>query len=286
MNNLKVFNNIQFGKLTVIIKNNKPYLEAISVATILGYSNPRDAIIRHCKKEGVVFHDVGVVSGHRLDNSEVIQYVSKKFIDEGNVYRLILKSKLPNAAKFEEWVMDEVLPSIRQHGAYMNEDIINKTLEDPNFIIKLATKLKEEKEKRIISEEKVEKLESHIIKNNHYTNFGKKISCTEDTITIGEFAKVLNNNYINIGRNRLYEILRDDGYLIKTGKEKNKPKQKYIEQGLFKLKECFVNTRDGEVLTTKTLITGKGQKYFEKRVSDMKYFADTLLKRSEFFRYN
>ena len=148
MDNLKVFENDEFGQLSVIVKNNKEYIEAIEVATILGYSNPRDAISRHCNEEGVVFSDVRVVTGIKKDNSKAFKVVTKKFIDEGNLYRLIIKSKLPSARRFEKWVMDEVLPSIRKHGAYMSEEAINKTLDDPDFIIEMATKLKYEREQR------------------------------------------------------------------------------------------------------------------------------------------
>ena len=106
MNKLKIFKNEEFGQLSVIVKNNKEYIEAIEVATILGYSNPRDAINRHCDKDGVVFSDVRVVTGIKKDNSKAFKVVTKKFIDEGNLYRLIIKSKLPSARRFEKWVMD------------------------------------------------------------------------------------------------------------------------------------------------------------------------------------
>ena len=262
MDNLKVFENDEFGQLSVIVKNNKEYIEAIEVATMLGYSNPRDAITRHCNEEGVVFSDVGVVTGIRKDNSEIIQVVTKKFIDEGNLYRLIVKSKLPSAKKFEKWVMEEVLPSIRKHGAYMSEEVISKTLDNPDFIIEIATKLKYERQQRKLLEEKAKSLEATIIIDKPYTNFGKTIATSSDAITIGQFAKVLNNNNINIGRNRLFTILRDNGYLIKVGKDKNMPKQVYVKQGLFKVAESVVKTVKGELLTATTLITGKGQMYF------------------------
>ena len=262
MDNLKVFENDEFGQLSVIVKNNKEYIEAIEVATILGYSNPRDAVNRHCDEDGVVFSDVGVVTGIRKDNSEIIQVVTKKFIDEGNLYRLIVKSKLPSAKKFEKWVMEEVLPSIRKHGAYMSEEVISKTLDNPDFIIEIATKLKYERQQRKLLEEKAKSLEATIIIDKPYTNFGKTIATSSDAITIGQFAKVLNNNNINIGRNRLFTILRDNGYLIKIGKDKNMPKQIYIKQGLFKVAESVVKTVKGELLTATTLITGKGQMYF------------------------
>lgn len=269
MNKLKIFKNEEFGQLSVIVKNNKEYIEAIEVATILGYSNPRDAINRHCDKDGVVFSDVGVVTGLRKDNSQAFQVVTKKFIDEGNLYRLIIKSKLPSAKRFEKWIMDEVLPSIRKHGAYMSEDVINKTLDDPDFIIEMATKLKYEREQRKLLEEKANHLEASITIDKPYTNFGKSIATSSDAITIGQFAKVLNNNNINIGRNRLFSILRDSGYLIKCGKDKNMPKQVYVKQGLFQVSEQIVKTVEGELLTATTLITGKGQMYFLDLLSNL-----------------
>lgn len=269
MNKLKIFKNEEFGQLSVIVKNNKEYIEAIEVATILGYSNPRDAINRHCDKDGVVFSDVGVVTGFRKDNSKAFQVVTKKFIDEGNLYRLIIKSKLPSAKRFEKWIMDEVLPSIRKHGAYMSEEVINKTLDDPDFIIEMATKLKYERGQRRLLQEKAEHLEASITIDKPYTNFGKSIATSSDAITIGQFAKVLNNNNINIGRNRLFSILRDNGYLIKCGKDKNMPKQVYVKQGLFQVSEQIVRTVEGELLTATTLITGKGQMYFLDLLSNL-----------------
>ena len=269
MNELKIFENEEFGQLSVIVKNNKEYIEAIEVATILGYSNPRDAVNRHCDEDGVVFSDVGVVTGIRKDNSKAFQVVTKKFIDEGNLYRLIIKSKLPSAKRFEKWVMEEVLPSIRKHGAYMSEEVINKTLDNPDFIIEIATKLKYEREKRKLLEEKAKCLEATITIDKPYTNFGKSIATSSDAITIGQFAKVLNNNNINIGRNRLFSLLRDNGYLIKSGKDKNMPKQAYVTQGLFKVSESIVRTVEGELLTATTLITGKGQMYFLDLLSNL-----------------
>ena len=269
MNKLNIFKNEEFGQLSVIVKNNKEYIEAIEVATILGYSNPRDAINRHCDKDGVVFSDVGVVTGFRKDNSKAFQVVTKKFIDEGNLYRLIIKSKLPSAKRFEKWIMDEVLPSIRKHGAYMSEEVINKTLDDPDFIIEMATKLKYEREQRRLLQEKAEHLEASITIDKPYTNFGKSIATSSDAITIGQFAKVLNNNNINIGRNRLFSILRENGYLIKCGKDKNMPKQVYVKQGLFQVSEQIVRTVEGELLTATTLMTGKGQMYFLDLLSNL-----------------
>ena len=228
----------------------------------LGDQNPRGAILRHCKEEGVLFQDVRVVTGVKKDGSNAEKVVSKKYISEGNLYRLIMKSKLPNAINFENWIMDEVIPEIRKHGAYLNDDVIEKTLKDPDFIIHLATELKKERKEKLMAQRKVENLEAIITIDTPYTNFGKKVAVSSDAITIGQFAKLLRNNDIVIGRNRLFTLLRDRGYLIKKGKDKNMPKQTYLEQGLFKIAENVVKTVEGEILSTTTLVTGKGQMYF------------------------
>lgn len=133
MNELKIFGNEQFGKVRVVVINNKPHMCASDVAKALGYSNAYDAVKRHCR--AIVKHDTPI--------SRKIQAIT--FIPEGDVYRLITHSKLPQAEKFESWVFDEVLPTIRKHGAYMTENTIEKALTDPDFLIKLATQLKEEK---------------------------------------------------------------------------------------------------------------------------------------------
>ena len=266
---LKRFENAEFGQLSVIVKDGKEYMDGIHVATMLGYLNPRDAIARHCTEAGVVFHDTGVVTGKKADGSDSIQYFKRKYINEGTVYRLIMKSKLPSAQRFEKWVMEEVLPNIRKHGAYMNEDVINQTLENPDFLIELAMKLKEEKERKRLAEEKAKMLENTIAMDKPYTDFGKSLATCEDAITIGQFAKILSNNDIEVGRNRLFSWFRDNGYLIKVGKDKNMPKQIYVKQGLFKVAESIVKTVKGELLTATTLITGKGQMYFLELFSNL-----------------
>ncbi|MGL6108089.1 phage antirepressor KilAC domain-containing protein [Romboutsia sp.] len=265
MNNLMVFSNEEFGDVNVISINNKEYFEATPIAKALGYINPRDAILRLCYEEGVVFSDVGVVTGTKGDGSEVFQHVSKKFIDEGNVYRLIIRSKLPSAKKFERWLMDHVLPSIRKNGVYMNDEAIEQTLNNPDFIIQMANKLKSEKEQRMAQQKRADTLEAIITLDKPYTNFAKRIEASSDSITVGQFAKLLNNNNVKIGRNRLFSWFRDNGYFIKNGKDKNMPKQIYIDQGLFSICERVVNTVEGEILATTTLITGKGQMYFEQQ---------------------
>lgn len=128
MNDLKVFSNSEFGELGVLVIDGKEWFPAHQCAKILGYSNPRDAVHRHCKTEGVVKHD-GVSYTTNQHGVTTQQAVEIKYINEGNLYRLIVSSKLPKAEKFERWVFEEVLPSIRHNGGYVPnaEELIAKT---------------------------------------------------------------------------------------------------------------------------------------------------------------
>lgn len=188
---------------------------------------------------------------------------NKKFINESGIYSLIFGAARQGnnpeirekAKEFKRWVTGEILPSIRKHGAYMTQKTIEKALTSPDFLIQLATKLKEEQEAR-------RKLEEQIEQDRPYTNFAKSIANSSDAITFGEFAKILHNNGIKIGRNRLFNWMRENGYLIKKGREKNVPMQQYVEQGLFQVKESVIHTIDKDLIRTTTLITGKGQLHF------------------------
>lgn len=149
MNELQVFQNSQFGNLEILTIEGKEWFPAIQVAEILGYSNPRDAVERHTKKRGVVKHDVIDKLGRKQN---------KKFIDEGNLYRLITRSKLPQADEFEEWVFEEVLPSIRKHGIYATDNVIEQTIKNPDYIIHVLTEFKKEREGRLVAEQQVNEL--------------------------------------------------------------------------------------------------------------------------------
>lgn len=149
MNELQVFQNSQFGNLEILTIEGKEWFPAIQVAEILGYSNPRDAVERHTKKRGVVKHDVIDKLGRKQN---------KKFIDEGNLYRLITRSKLPQADEFEEWVFEDVLPSIRKHGLYATDNVIEQTIQNPDYIIHVLTEFKKEREGRLVAEQQVNEL--------------------------------------------------------------------------------------------------------------------------------
>ncbi len=146
-NNLQVFKNTEFGELGVLVIDGKEYFPASECARILGYSNPRDAILRHCKPEGVVKHD-GVSLTTNQYGISTEQMVEKTYITEGNLYRLIIRSKLPAAERFERWIFDEVLPTIRKHGLYATEKVLDEMLADPDYGIRLFSELKAERQRR------------------------------------------------------------------------------------------------------------------------------------------
>lgn len=242
MKDLTVFNP-EFGSIRTAIIDDKPYFCASDVAKALGYSNANDAVMRHCR--AIVKHDTPI--------SGKMQEIN--FISEGDVYRLIVKSKLPSAEKFESWVFDEVLPSIRKHGAYMTEQTIEKALESPDFLIKLATKLKEEKAARKLAEETLEQQQPLV-------DFANKVSESSNLINMGKMAKLLSDENIKIGRNTLFSWLRKEKILMKD----NIPYQKYIDNGYFEVKESTYETPYGVKSQQVTLVTGKGQIYITEKL--------------------
>lgn len=252
MNKIQIFQNEQFGKVRITMnENDEPLFCLADVAKALGYSNPAKAVIDHCK--GVTVLETPTQSG--------IQPI--KYGKESEVYRLTMKSKLPNAEKFQDWVCDEVLPSIRKHGAYMTQETLEKALTSPDFLIRLATNLKEEKQKRIEAEQKAELAEQTIKSNAPKVLFADAVSTSQRSCLVAELAKVLQQNGVNIGQNRLFTWMRENGYLCSKGQYYNQPTQKSMDLGLFELKQTTINKPDGSILvSTTTKVTGKGQVYF------------------------
>jgi prophage antirepressor len=246
MNELKVFNNNEFGDVRVVEVDNEPWFVGKDVAEILGYSNPRKALIDHVDNE-----DKGVT---KCDTLGGIQEITT--INESGLYSLILSSKLPNAKKFKKWVTNEVLPSIRKHGAYMTDNTLEEALTSPDFLIRLATELKNEKEARKKAEDKIAEDKPKVL-------FAEAVNASSTSILIGDLAKILKQNGYDTGQKRLFEILRNKGFLMKTGSSKNMPTQKAMEMGLFEVKETTINNPDGSIRITKTTkVTGAGQQYF------------------------
>ena len=240
MNELQIFKSEKFGEIEILVENGKEYFPATEVAKILGYKDPNKAINTHCKKDGWVIRPVI----DRLGRTQ-----EKKFINEGNLYRLITKSNLPQAEVFESWVFDEVLPSIRKTGMYATDELLN----NPDLAIKAFTRLKEEQEKRMQLEKQIEDQAPAVA-------FANSLSVSDDCILVREMAKLLKQKGINTGEDRLFKYFRANGYLIsKKGSDWNLPTQKSMNLGLFVIKEGTRQSASEGVKITKTpKITGKG----------------------------
>lgn len=246
MNNIQLFTNPEFGEVRTLTINDEPYFVGKDVAGILGYQNASKALADHVDDED------------KLNNVSLSSLGQRGgwLINESGLYSLILSSKLPTAKKFKHWVTSEILPAVRKHGAYMTPETIEKTLNDPDFIIGLATKLKEEQERS-------RELAADNLRMKPKEIFADAVSVSEDAILIGALAKILKGNGVDIGQKRLFKWMRDEGYLIKGGRDVNAPTQKSMNLGLFKVKERTINNPDGSTrLTRTTLVTGKGQLYF------------------------
>lgn len=246
MNTITTFENTEFGSVRTAIVNGEVMFVGKDVADILGYQNGSRDINRHVDEEDR--HKVMFFDGNQ-DKETII-------INESGLYSLILSSKMPNAKKFKRWVTNEVIPSIRKHGTYMTSEVLENAITNPDFFIKLATKLKIEKERRLQLENKVKKDKPKVL-------FAQAVETAQNSILIGDLAKLLKQNGIEIGQKRLFEYLRQNGYLIKCGISKNMPTQKAMELSLFEVKERTISNPDGSIRITRTTkVTGKGQTYF------------------------
>ena len=233
---ISTFNNSEFGEIRTIQNDSGILFCGSDVARALGYARPADAISAHCK--GVCVLPTPSAGG--VQNT--------KFITEGDVYRLIAHSKLPGAERFERWVFDEVLPSIRKHGAYLTEDVLEQALTSPDFLIELATRLKTEKAKN------AQLTVSNQIMQPKTDYFDMLVD--RNLLTgIRDTAKEL-----GIRQNDFVRFLLDKGYLFRTKKGKLRPYATYVDSGLFEMKE-FVNDKTG-YMDTQTLITPKGKETF------------------------
>ena len=209
----------------------------------------RKAMSRMNEKQVLKISNSDVTNNHirKLNNA------GENFLTESGVYKLVFKSRKPNAEKFTDWVTDEVLPSIRKHGMYAVDDLIN----DPDLVIKAFTALKEEKTRNKMLQADNERMRPKEI-------FADAVATSQTSILIGDLAKLLKQNGVETGQKRFFEWLRENGYLIKRkGADWNMPTQKAMELGLFEVKESAVNNPDGSVRINKTTkVTGKGQQYF------------------------
>lgn len=243
MQQLFNFNGQQVRTVTI---NDEPYFVGKDVATILGYKSPSVAISKNVpdKYKGVT--EMETPGGKQ----------KLVIISEAGLYKLAFKSHAPQAERFTDWIASEVLPAIRKHGAYMTPQTIEKALLNPDTIINLATQLKREQEQRKQLQAENEQMKPKAL-------FADAVSTSNSSILIGQLAKILRQNGVNIGQNRLFAWMRKNGYLGTRGSNRNVPTQRSMELGLFKTKETVINHSDGHTtvnITTK--VTGKGQQYF------------------------
>lgn len=249
MNEIYNFNGQEVRTVTV---NNIPYFVGKDVADILGYQNPSKALADHVDPED------------KLNNKTLASLGQRGgwLINESGLYSLILSSKLPQAKDFKRWVTSEVLPTIRKNGMFATDEL----LDNPDFAIATLQKLKEEREAK-------RQLEAQIEADHPKVLFADAVSASHTSILVGELAKLLKQNGVEVGATRLFSWLRDHGYLIKRkGRDWNMPTQKSVELGLIRVKETSITHSDGHITVNKTpLVTGKGQQYFINKFLNQEY---------------
>ena len=245
MNELKTFQNPEFGEIRIVEVNNEPWFVGKDVAMILGYERPTKAVLDHVDNEDKDEFPIQDTIG-RMQNTPVI--------NEPGLYSLVLSSKLPTAKKFKRWVTSEVLPSIRKNGVYMTDQKAYDIAHNPNALADLLLQVGEQLKKKDLM---IQEMQPKAI-------FADAVSASHTSILVGELAKILKQNGVNIGQNRLFSELRERGYLIKRkGSDWNMPTQKSMDMRLFEIKETIISHADGHTSINKTVkVTGTGQQYF------------------------
>ncbi|SKC58005.1 phage antirepressor [Maledivibacter halophilus] len=238
MNELKIFENEEFGQVRMVTEKDEPWFVASDICKSLDIANTTQAMGRLDDDEKSMLN-IGLSGG------------ATNCVNEFGLYNLILASRKPSAKKFKRWITHEVLPSIRKTGGYIqvkdddsNEEILSKAL--------------------LIAQKTIEQRNARIEEMKPKELFADAVSTSNTTILIGELAKILKANGMDTGQNRLFERLRQDGFLIKRkGTDYNAPTQRAMELGLFRVKETAITHSDGHVTISKTTkVTGKGQQYF------------------------
>ena len=249
MNNITTFNNPAFGSVRAVSVNDEPYFVGKDVAEILGYERPTDAVRKRVDPD-----DRGVA---KMETPSGVQEMT--IINESGLYSLILSSKLPKAKEFKRWVTAEVLPAIRKTGGYVNDTA--------QFVESYFGQLEpSQKHALTMMFEESKRMSAQLKEQAPKVLFANAVETAHNSILIGDLAKIIRQNGVDIGQKRLFEWLRQNGYLIKDGQSKNMPTQKSMEMSLFEVKESTINNPDGSVRITRTTkVTGKGQTYFVKK---------------------
>lgn len=238
MNTLQIFKNKEFGQIRTVTIDNEPWFVGKDVASALGYTNPQKAVRDHVSEEDRGMNEMDTPSGRQ----------NLVVINESGLYALIFGSKLESAKRFKHWVTSDVLPAIRKTGGYQMKAPEGKEL--------LALAVLE-------AQKTIEEQNAQIERMRPKEIFADAVTTSRQSILIGQLAKLICQNGHSIGQNRLFQWMRDNGYLMKSGNNYNMPMQRYVEQGLFEIKERSITNPDGSVkLTRTTKVTGKGQQYF------------------------
>ena len=243
MNELQIFNSEEFGDIRTVSINDEPWFVASDICKALDISNPSVAIARLEEDERSKFN-----LGRQGEGNIVNEY---------GLYSLVLASRKPESKKFKRWITHEVIPSIRKHGGYIagqesmsDEELLAKAL------VVAQSKIAERDQIIAKKQERIEQMRPKEV-------FADAVATSKHSILIGDLAKLICQNGYQIGQKRLFRWMRDNGYLMKTGSSYNMPLQRYVEQGLFEIKESTINNPDGSVRITRTTVaTGKGQIYF------------------------
>ena len=252
MENIEIFRNAEFGEIRSIVIDGEPWFVGKDIAEALGYAKPTDAVRKRVSEE-----DRGISKMETPSGSQQMTV-----INESGLYSLILSSKLPSAKEFKHWVTSDVLPSIRKHGAYMTSQTIEEVFKSPDFIIQLATQLKNEQEARKAAENKIEEQQLQLEEQKPKVEFADHVSDSENLITMEYMAKLANDEHINVGRNKLFSWLREQKIL----KFDNVPYQNFIDKGYFKVRESTFRRNNKFFTQQTTFVTGKGQLYIIKKL--------------------
>ena len=243
MKEMQIFKNDDFGKIRATEIDGEPWFVGKDISIALGYKDTSDALKKHVDEDDKLtrrFADSG-------QNREM--YV----INESGLYSLILGSKLPTAKKFKRWVTSEVLPAIRRHGAYMTDEKAFDVTHNSSGLADLLQQAADQLKQKDIQ---IERMKPKAL-------FADAVATADTSILVGQLAKILRQNGVQIGQNRLFSWLRENGYLGKTGNNRNLPTQRAMDLGLFEIKESTFQNPDGSVRITRTpKVTGKGQIYF------------------------
>lgn len=250
MSEIQVFNNEQFGSIRTAGTADNPMFCLADICKVLELQT--GATKNRLDQKGVNLINTPTSSGEQ-------QMI---FINEKNLYRVIMRSDKPQAEPFQDWVCGDVLPSIRKHGMYATEATVESMLNDPENAILMLQAYQRERKERLAAQQQVEKLEAQAIEDKPKIIYADAVKGSTSSCLIGELAKMIAQNGYPIGEKRLFQWLRDNHYLCSYGERFNQPYQQYIEQGLFTMKQNVFSV-DGEMRTRNTTkVTGKGQIYF------------------------